>query len=325
MISLKAYKTGELTDKQWSEITDGFNVCFNTSKTKEYLKNYYAKTVLGFSFHAVAIVDDKIIGYNSILPMPYRFREDNIVYVGVSGGTFVLKQFRKEVFLFKDLMDKLFEICLDNNVKLKVGVPNENSFRYSIKVIKSKLIGFLPYYAFPVKISRIYKKRWSKLLDIIPLFFMVLLSFYRFLSKLVNPVGKNKIMELDVNEKFLEQRFDAGHYTKFKEGEFEIVYRLVDEEVAQVAYLMDFREGNKRSLRALAYALKIIKDEDIDLVLFIGKLPFRQLLMIKLPEKFEPKRLPLTLNIIDKAFEDNKDELLNLDNWNFGLMNFDAR
>lgn len=325
MISIKAYKTHELADSQWSEITDGFNASFHTSKAKDFFKNYYSKTVLGYSFHAVATVDDKIIGYNSILPMRYKYGESSIVYVGVSGGTYVLKQYRKEIFLFKDLMDKLFDICRDNDIQLKVGVPNENSFQYSLKVIKSKLIGFLPYYVFPVRVSRIYKKWWGKLLDIIPLFFIVLLSFYRLLSGLVNFTGKNRIMELDVNDEFLEQRFEASHYSKSEKGKLKVVYRLVTEDTAKVAYLMDFREDNRRSLRALTYALKVIKEENIDLILFIGKLPFKQLLMIRLPEKYEPRRLPLTLNIIDKTFEDDLNVLQNLDNWNFGLMNFDAR
>ena len=63
----------------------------------------------------------------------------------------IFSGFQNNIFLFKDLMNALFEYCKSEGMVLKVGVPNKNSFRYTIKIIKSKLVGYLPYYILPVR------------------------------------------------------------------------------------------------------------------------------------------------------------------------------
>jgi hypothetical protein len=46
---------------------------------------------------------------------------------------------------------------------------------------------------------------------------------------------------------------------------------------------------------------------------------------MKVPKIKEPKKLPLTCDILDKNNVNLYSDMLNLKNWNFGLKNFDVR
>ena len=69
----------------------------------------------------------------------------------------------------------------------------------------------------------------------------------------------------------------------------------------------------------------IIKNTDADLILYVGYLKLFQTLFIKLPKKFEPKKLPLTCDILDDKDIDTYSDMLEIKNWNFGLLNYDVR
>ena len=89
---------------------------------------------------------------------------------------------------------------------------------------------------------------------------------------------------------------------------------------------MDCRAQGKKSYKVLVDASReIIKKEHPDAVLYVGFMHFPQCLMIKLPKKMVPKRLPLTCYVLNKERETQFSDVANPDNWNFSLMNFDVR
>jgi hypothetical protein len=62
-----------------------------------------------------------------------------------------------------------------------------------------------------------------------------------------------------------------------------------------------------------------------DVILFVDPLKFFQMQFIKVPKKFEPKRLPLTCDVLKKDEINKYADMLNFKNWNYGLINYDVR
>ena len=131
-------------------LTFDTNDSFSECQTVERMKVNYSCSVLGYSYHALDLTEDGAIrGYNSIVPTQYLYQGKKII-VGISGGTYVNKEFRKDVFIFKHLMDALFIYCRNEGMVMKVGVPNKNSFKYTLILNKAKMVGYLNYYILPV-------------------------------------------------------------------------------------------------------------------------------------------------------------------------------
>ena len=73
-------------------------------------------------------------------------------------------------------------------------------------------------------------------------------------------------------------------------------------------------------MSSLIFSIENIKNNNADIIIFVGKIDLNQLLLIKIPGFLEPKKL----NVIIDNFENHKELLIN-DNWDFGLLNYDVR
>jgi hypothetical protein len=69
----------------------------------------------------------------------------------------------------------------------------------------------------------------------------------------------------------------------------------------------------------------ILRIEKVDIILYIGTLRMKQGLLLKTPAKYVPKSLPLTYNLINVENEELFASMSDINLWDFGLMNFDAR
>ncbi len=325
---IKVYKTFELSDSEWTQLIDGFNNSFGLQTDVQKMKAYYSATVLGYSYHALDFTEEgRLRGYNSLVPMEYVFQGTKII-VGVSGGTYVNKEYRKDVFIFKHLMNALFEYCRNEGMVMKVGVPNKNSFKYAVKVNKAKHIGDLKYYILPVRLFNLIPYKILKPLNIFSIFFVNLhLFFSMVLAWFWNPYAKTKKIEIECSDFFYDVRFrNKQVYKECRKDNLIAFYRIFIENGNNVAYIMDFKENGKKTLKALLYVVKEIlrRESNITAILYIGTMNLMQPFLFKIPRKFVPKSLPLTVNIIneDKLL---KEAAVNMDSWDFSLQNFDVR
>jgi len=325
---IKVCKTLDLSDSDWIQIVDGFNRSFSLNNTVESMKNYYISSIAGYSYHALDFTEEGVLrGYNSIVPTQYTYKGQTIM-VGISGGTFVNKEFRSDVFIFKHLMDALFDYCGKDGMAMKVGVPNKNSFKYTLKMNKAKLVGYLNYYILPIRLFNVIPLKSLGFLNFISVFFSKLYLYgISALSLIINPKGEEKTLELVCDKHFFDTRYrNRNHYTECVKGNILGFYRVVEENGMHVAYIMDFKEENRKSLKALSYVSRQIlpKERGIDAIMYVGTMNLRQPLLFKVPHKMDPKPLPLTINVIngDKALEE---EALNMKSWDFSLQNFDVR
>lgn len=324
---IKIFKTFEICDDLWEEVVEGFNESFEGYDiTIETLKNgYYISNQLGYAYHAIDFDDEtgEIRGFNSYTPSFYK----NGLNVFVSGTTFVRKKYRKDIFIFGDLLTALRKNAKELGFQIEIGVPNHNSREYAKKFLKTIYIADLDYYILPIRISRCLNKNklsfldsFTKGLSILHIYFQNTLSFF------VNFKAKTAKYSLIDDDVFYEKRFRNKYYSKYQEGMFSAYYRLYKEDNALVAYIMDAREKQIITSRALSRTVKyIIKNDNPDAIMYVGTLRIAQFSLFKVPKKLIPKPLPLTYYVLDKKYKEKYKDMSDMNNWNFSLMNFDVR
>lgn len=324
-MKIKVFKTHEIDDTLWAQIVDGFNESFASHTTVESLKSSFCvRNQFGYAYHAVALNEDgDLMGYNVLTPTLYK-RDIKVV---VSGSTYVRKKYRKNEMLFMDMINALHKVVIAEGFQVKVGVPNNNSRKFAIKVLKSKYLMDLDYYVMPIHVSKMLKKNAFRSFD---WFVQLIMIFNIGMSRIISLIYNGKEVEckyqMETNDSFWKSRFPSPVYATIRSKVFHAYYRVFEEDGCKTAYLMDFREGDKRTYKALLYAVREIrKNNDVDAIMFVGTLRMLQNILIKVPYRFIPKHLPVTFKILDKSLKDRFKDMDNKDNWNFSLMNFDAR
>ena len=323
---IQILKTFEIEDPLWERIVQGFNESFDRNVTVEAFKSgFCVSNQWGYAFHAIAFDDDTndIMAFNTYTPTFYK----DGVKMMVSGSTYVKPAYRKDIFLFYDLLSALRTKAKEEGFVAEIGIPNHNSRDYAKKLLKTRYVADLDYYILPRNFSIAIGKPSLQFLDgILRLFFNIHLLFQRALSSVFNSKEKNAKYSLITDEEFYRARFKSPSYSKYESGDYLGYYKMVDEEVKQVAYVFDFKCNGVRTRKALTKLVHhIYKNENPDAVLFVGFLRLRQFTLLKVPQKLIPKPLPLTYYILDKS---RKEEFKDMDdkcNWSFGLMNFDVR
>ena len=320
-------KTFEITDDEWLQITSGFNEEFKKEKSAADLIRYYNSNFKMFSYHGIAKDESGlIIGFTAVNPTEYTDLNGDKFFAGLSGSTFVRKDFRSDIFVFHDIYQALRVACANEGCKVILGVPNKNSFKYLVKLLKFKFLYNLPYYVLPVRVKNIFENKIVKVASgLIHRLVWLYVKFTGFISLLYNPKEKNTAFNIFFSDKTHALRFNDSYKT-INDGIWQFTYRIYEEKGLCTAYLFDFRQRGQRSLRAINKALNyIIVNEKIDLIAFIGKLDIKQMLLLQLPKSKEPQPLPLTVDILVAETDPFYSAYAKSDNWNFGLMNFDVR
>jgi hypothetical protein len=326
-MNIQIYTTNEICDSLWEGIVVEFNRSFEDHQTtKEKLLIAYQSNPFGYSYHSVCRDEDRIIGFNTIIPYYYYHNNQKII-LGLSCSTFVTKEYRKDIFIYHDMHVALQKYCVKRNLIAFIGVSNKNSYQYSLKFLKSREIGSLNYYILPIRGAKIVKKDNLTLLNWFSLF-GVLCSFlvnYLIIS-LCNCKGRQTPYRIVNDESFYQTRFMADKYKTVKKGDKQAWYRIINEDGIQTAYIMDFSEKNRRSVHSLIWiSWHIFLKEKVDMIMYVGTMNMNQLLLLRVPKKFEPKKLPLTYNLLKVKNHEEFSDMQDVKNWDFGLLNLDVK
>lgn len=327
MEEIRVLRSYEINDALWEQIAFGYQVCFNLKKTIEEFKHFFSSTVTGYTLHSLKFSEKgELIGHNYFQPFPYNFKGKKII-LGLSGGTYVLPEFRKDIFIFHDLTQALFKEAKNLGWDAILGVPNENSFEYLKKIIKYKYLGDLDYYILPVNLSKILHSPKFSFLNYFsrPASFLFSKLSYG-ISSLMNNKENMKSLRIDRCEEFLKARFSDSGYKMVHRGGIRCYYKMYDEDGINTAYVLDFFENGVKTSKALSLLINyILKNEKADAILYVGSMNLRQCSLIKVPKKFIPHDLHFTVKMLNKDNPDLENTLSNIKNIDFSLLNFDTR
>jgi len=321
-VEIKFKTTSEVTKAEWESYVDSFNEIFDKDFTLHHFEQKYKKTIESESYHVFLMHQSKIVGACTNIPFEYLYQNDPIK-TGLMVDVFILQEFRDDPYHLYRMYKLLKEKLLKNNVALVIAVPNDNSYSYWKNIVKWKDIGLLQYYVLPVKADKIV----PYLGNLLNYFLKSVAWLMIKISHLFN--SKEKLLSIRINKdkNLLEDhRYFDFHQTGKSDGSF-FSYNVVSEDSIKTCYLIDFYNTitNRKDISSLRSAItKILKDEVIDLIVFVGKLNFVQNILFRVPRKLEPKKLYLTCDLLQPEKIDEQ-LVSNIDNWDFGLFNYDVR
>ena len=309
-------KTTELTESEKQEILSHFNAIFKKNRTAEEFLNQYISNVFGYSFHVMARDNDRIVGHAAYVPAYYFVNGERKLFVdGIDG--FIIKEYRDGT-TFLEMMQANRDALIKNDVFVELGFPNSSAMKLYTKTKLYNKVGEMNTYCLPYRIGGI--KKGLRVLNFLSILFSNLsVVMSSLLSR--KKVAQYKI-EKDADS-YNATRYNSfdGNYFRVHIDSFEFMYKIKIHEGIRALFLIDVTEKSARNFnKALKYIIKQCKN-DFDLLLYVGNLPFKFHGMIKVPRKFSPKEFNFAIKIHNKNLD--KEVLLNIENWDINLSNFD--
>jgi hypothetical protein len=310
-------KTAELTDIEQAEILALFNAVFNKTRILEHFRNQFVNNPLGYSYHSMIIEEGKIVGCDSYIPSYYIINGQRLLFSN-SVDTMVDKPYRDFVNLY-DMVAAVHDYAKKDGVVCVYGFPNDNAYPVFHKSKLMKDIGVLTTYCLPYHIGSI--KPALKTFNCFSQWFVKLyVTFSRlFASKKIYRFAIEK--EAQTYNATRYKRLD-GNYNIVNNEHGSFVYKIMEYEGVRSVFLIDVFEKSAANFNmAVRYILKN-HSKEFDVLLYVGRLPFKCSGLIKLPQKFSPKNFHFTGEILDKEKID-KELFFNIDSWDVNLSNYD--
>lgn len=321
-MQIQVITSNKINNFQWMNYCKAFNQVFDKNYDTDYFLQKYINTIDTYSYHSLLLENEQIVGACTVIPMEYIIKSEKI-RIGLAVDVFIVKEYRTDPFSLHNMYTLLKNKLVEQNIVLVIAVPNDIAYPYWKKIVGWKDIGLLPYFALPIKIGNVISK-WESILNPLNVIFSkIVTNIYLFSNFKENILSIRLNRENSIIEK---QRYTSQHKRKDLNDSY-FSYIIVDESNTKVCYLIDFYNKNSKlkDKKTLQQAmLYILRNETIDIIIFIGKLNFKQRYLFRVPFKFEPKHLYFTGdNIIPNKI--NNDLVYNIENWDFGLFNYDVR
>lgn len=308
------FKTNELSAELVEQYCISFNEIFEKEFTPDYFMEKYCGNELGYSFHAFQLNElNEVKGSCSIMPSTYLVQKEKI-RIGTMVDVFIKKDSRGNPYLLRDLFLKIINSVEENKIQAVLAIPNKNAFNYWTRIVKFKTIGYLDYFIFPLYINQI-----GFFNHLFKLYLKLSIFAFKCIPSIPKPLAVSRLFSVN----YLKSRFSSQHSSLKNEGDI-IHFLVMKERKYKVAYLINL--GRKRKENFIKMLLKLSNIKNINFIVYIGRLPFFQCSLIKIPKKYHPQALPLCLKVIDENIKDEQIKILyEFNNWDFSLINFDTR
>lgn len=323
-MEIKICSTNAWSQREWQSFVSGFDEVFQKHFTKEYFETKYCSNFVGSSFHALLLNNNNdVVGNVSIIPCQYQQNDREIIAVGLAVDVFILEAYRSDPLMLRRMYNKLKEYVKLQGIVAVLAVPNKTAYPYWKNVVKWQDVGHIPYWGIPVKVGNIVRK--GKILNVCSwLYANVVLGFAAVCSKFSNKSQAIASYTIRDDKNFLTGRFGGNDYVWVSRPQSVNCFRIVDEEGVRTAYLIYSRQGRSMTFKSLCDGVSaILKEGNVDLILYIGPIRLFQTLFVHIPRKWEPKQLPLVCDLLDN--NEVYKNMLAWEHWDFGLLNYDVR
>lgn len=317
-LQIELKKTTDLTDEEIASIYDLFFEIFGKRRSVSLFKDQFLNTSRGYSYHSIAKDGDKIIGHNVYVPFEYSSDGTNFI-LALSVDAMVHPDYRGQ-----GIYERLAKVCEEaaatDGCLLRIGFPNENSFPIQMKKFGYHHIGELSTYCLPLQMSGI--KRQLGFCDFLVRGFsrgMLWLSKKR---KSDEKIFESKIAPIEPNYSDLRFKWFNGEYDKIEDSGFTAYYKIDDFKGINAAFLLDVQPLSQANFdRAVKYLYDRL-DKSVAIIIYVGNLPFKPYSLIKIPQKFSPKKF----HFVGKALRNSmpsEHDWRNIKNWDISLSSFD--
>lgn len=313
-IEIVKKKSIDFTSQEIEQVYDIYEEVFHERRDEKFFKDQYFNTVKGYSYHALAIVDGTVIGHNVYIPFGY-LKDGNGFLLVLSADAMISQKFQGQG-IYGKLLKACEDMALEEGCKLRIGFPNENSYPIQKKYYKYYDFGTLDIYCMPLKVSGIHPG--------LRLFDMIFLKIAKYRSKHISNEQKNVLIQFkrDRNtfDTYRYKWFDGDYNSVKLDDGVEFKYKSFKFKNVDALFLIDFYPMSRYSFEsACSYIIK--NEQEYPILFYVGKLPFKQSVLFKIPKFMEPKKFHFMGKIYDTEFIGK--EGLDINNWDVNLSLFD--
>ncbi|MCX5726940.1 MAG: hypothetical protein NT030_07215 [Candidatus Saganbacteria bacterium] len=125
------------------------------------------------------------------------------------------------------------------------------------------------------------------------------------------------------DEQFIKHRYD-GSYDFLSLGSGRSVFRIYMEKGgAKALHILDVWPMTPAAMDETIRDVLLRYGSVVDLILYVGRLPFPPRRLVKVPHRLEPQKIRMTGKVLVKGAV--PDSIFDIDNWNVNVSNFDVR
>ena len=311
-------KTTELSFPEREQVRKLFFHVFGRERTEDSLQRAYLYSCKGYSYHGLMLHEDVIVGSFSAIPYRYKYFGRDMMFA-LSVDTMIAPEHRGGKSNLVTMANLVYEALIKNDIHFIYGFPNELYYSHEKRILKTRDIGSLSYYILPINIGAVFQK--VRLLNPLSrLFARAAVSLPR-----IQRVRACKYNIEKVNDGVFEKhRYNDTHCNIELSDGAKCVYKICEEKhKVRTLYLIDVSPLTANSFGEAVRQVYRLAGRSADIIIYVGKLPFRPYGLIKLPKLLEPQKIRMTGKILSCDFLDNF--LFALENWNVNISNFDVR
>jgi hypothetical protein len=311
-------KTKDLSVAERRQIRDLYNRVFGKERNIEWFEQRFLCSTKGYAYHGLLLHENTVVGSFTAIPYRYNYFGRELTF-GLSVDTMIAPEHRGGKATLVNMADLVYQALIDDGIPFIYGFPNERFYGHEKKILGTRDISRLNFYVLPRNIGAVIPKM-KPLNGLSRLFAGVITGLptirraadYRYNIEKVN------------DKEFEKHRYDDTYSTIELGGGAKCIYKIYEEERdVKTLYVIDvvplttgaFKEAIKRLYRTAA--------KSVDLIIYVGKLPFMSMPLIRIPRSLEPQKVMMTGKILLSEVVD--ESVFTVENWNVNISNFDVR
>lgn len=302
------------TDRiQWLEL---FSRVFGKKKDQGQFDQKYLCTPFGYSYHGLMKADDRIVGAYNTIPYIYKYFNKE-VFFALSVDTMVDSRHRAGPFNVKNMASLAYEAMKLDRICFVFGFPNEQIYNYTKRILKWSDIGTLDKYVLVRNIGAVIPKM-RFLNPISRIWTKMLIDFKKTKYKKDSKYNIEKVWSID----FETHRYNNSHQVLDLGNGGKCFYHIdAQYPGARKLYITDVNPLNNYFFRNAIKHLYSTNAKDLDVLLYVGRLPFKSSGMMKVSNSSKISSIRMCGMILDPAIID--DRVFSITNWNINTSNYD--
>ena len=312
-------RTDEFTECEKNQFIDLFSRTFPKDMTPEQFDRKYLRTPFGYSYHGLMLADGAIVGAYNTIPYIYKYFDKSVTFC-LSVDTMIDERYRDGgPFSLMKMANLVVNAMRLDGICFTFGFPNDNIYEYTTKLLKWRDIGELDYYLLLRNIGAVVPRlQWLNFVSRACAMTLTRLPSCR------NGTEHKYSVEKDRGRLFKEHRYDQSYHVIDMGCGRECVYKIhCEDHGVKVLYVIDVHPLTLAIFHKAISRVYTDSAHVADVILYVGRLPFTSINMIKLPKSRKPRTIRMCGKILDPHVVD--DQVFHLHNWNINISNFDVR
>lgn len=316
-INITFKKTIDLSKEQHTQIRRLFFRAFSREMGDVAFERRFIHTPKGYSYHGLMLHENQIVGSFSAIPHRYLCFGKECLFA-LSVDTMIAPEHRGGKTNLITMAQLVYEALAKDGIGFIYGFPNELYYAHEKRILGTRDIGKLNYYVLPLN-ARVLGR--IRALDYPSRLFARVVAG---LPASGDTARCNYNIEKINDEQFIKHRYDSSYSFLPLGGGAQCVFRLRLEKAAvKTLHILDVWPMTPAAMDEAVREIFRQHRHSADLMLYVGKLPFRPRRLIRVPQWLEPQKIRMTGKILVEGAV--PDSIFDIDNWNVNVSNFDVR